>query len=92
MSFCNSDKDACSFETMFDEADELISKTEAGIDRTLKKIESEVLHMEKSNIEDEKINKMYKLRVLLRHRNEVNFELPGTSMKEAASEASAKHI
>ena len=42
---CNSDKDACSFETLLDEADELISKTEAGIDRTLKKIESEVLHM-----------------------------------------------
>ena len=91
MSFCNSDKDACSFETSLDEADELISKTEAGIDRTLKKIESEVLHMKKSNKEDEKIKKMYKLRVLLRHRNEVNFKLPGTSMKAAASEASAKN-
>ena len=92
MSLCNSNTDACSLEAALDEVDELTSKTEAGIDRTLKKVESEVRGTKKSNMEDERIKKMYELRVLLHHRNKVNFKLPGTSMKEATSEASAKHI
>ena len=92
MSLCNSNKDGCSLEAALDEIDELTSKTEAGIERTLKKVESEGCDTEKYQMEEERIKNMYKLRVLLHHGNKVNFKLPGTSIKEAASEASAKQI
>ena len=92
MLLCNSNKDACSLEAALDEVDELTSKTQAGIERTLKKVESEGCNTEKYQMEEERIKNMYKLRVLLHHGNKVNFKLPGTSIKEAASEASAKKI
>ena len=92
MSLCNSNKDGCSLEAALDEVDELTSKTQAGIERTLKKVESEGCNTEKYQMEEERIKNMYKLRVLLHHGNKVNFKLPGTSIKEAASEASAKKI
>ena len=74
MSLCNSNKDGCSLEAALDEVDELTSKTEAGIERTLKKVESEGCDTEKYQMEEERIKNMYKLRVLLRHGNKVNFK------------------
>ena len=92
MSFCNSNKDACCLKAGLDEVEESTSKTQAVIEKALKVIQStEGSKVRKySNIKEERIRNIYKLNVSFHDRNIVDLELPGMSMKEAASEASAR--
>ena len=91
MSLDNRNSDASCLKAVLDVVEKSTSISQAVIENASKLIEStEQSEFDNSKIENEKLRKVYKLNVWLHHENIVDVELPGTSMKEAASAASAR--
>ena len=93
MSLQNHNRDGRCLKAVLDEVDKSTSKTKDVVEKASKYIESiEQSEFDNSKIDKKKLNNLYKIKVLLHHKNIVDVTLPGTSMKEAVSEASDKHL
>ena len=90
MSLQNHNRDVRCLKALLDEVDKSTSKTKAIIEKASKYIEcTEQSEFDNSKIDKKELNNLYKIKVWLHHKNIVHVTLPGTSMEEAASAASA---